>query len=192
MHPHQTQAIAAQRRARLVADAQEHRRACEIMVVDETPVHIRVIAHDDRDRLIRLFSRLSPRSAHFRFFSPIRELSDEQLSHLVDVDHECREALVALRGDEIVAEARYDGECGSGEAEIAVTVEDAWQHRGVGAQLARRLMCLAAERGVQRLVANILPENRAALGFVREMAPDVTMRWDSGTYVATIPLVAAR
>jgi hypothetical protein len=190
--PEQRQALAAQHQARMLADANEHRRARDIMPIDGTPLRVRPITCSDKDELVRLFSRLSPRSSQLRFFSPIRELSDAQLLHLIDVDHECRDALVALNlDDQIIAEARYDGECGSGEAEIALTVEDVWQHRGVGIGLARRLMTLAAGRGYVRFVANILPDNRAALGLVRELAPDVSVRWDSGAYVATIPLARA-
>jgi len=189
MHPLYVQTLAAQRRDQTLLDAQERRRARKTMSVDD--LRVRFIDHNDRERLIGLFSRLSPRSTQLRFFSPIRQLTDAQLSRLIDIDHECHEALVALSGDEIVAEARYDGECGSGEAEIAMTVDDAWQHRGVGTNLAKRLMAVAAQRGFNRLVANILPDNRAALGLVRELGPDVSVCWDSGAYVATIPLARA-
>jgi hypothetical protein len=192
MYSEPRQAIAAQRQERALAEAREHRRARDIMPIGGTPLRVRPIARDDREALVRLFARLSPRSSQLRFFSPIRELSDAQLQRLIDVDHNCRDALVALNDDdEIIAEARYDGECGSEEAEIALTVEDLWQHRGVGIGLARRLMSLAAERGYDHFVANILPDNRAALGLVRELAPNVSMRWDSGAYVATIPLEKA-
>jgi GNAT superfamily N-acetyltransferase len=189
MHPLHAQKLATQRQKQIVLDAQERRRARKNMSVDD--LRVRFIDHGDRERLIGLFSRLSPRSTQLRFFSPVRQLTDAQLSRLIDIDHECHEALVALSGDAIVAEARYDGECGSGEAEIALTVDDAWQRRGVGTSLARRLMALAAQRGFNRFVANILPENRAALGLVRELGPDVSVRWDSGAYVATIPLARA-
>jgi GNAT superfamily N-acetyltransferase len=188
MHPQQAHALAAQHRDRLLTEAQPRRRAGDVMAVDSTPLCVRPVTDDDHDRLRRLFARLSPRSIRLRYFSPIRELSDAQIARFIDVDHQCHELLVALRGDEIVAEARYDGDCATGEAEIALTVEDTWQHRGVGVRLARRLMGLAAERGFDRLVANILPENEPALGLVRELAPDASVRWDSGTYVATIPL----
>ena len=191
MHPQLGQELATQHQARLLAEARERRRSRATLSADGAPLRVRPIAHDDSDRLIRLFSRLSPRSIQLRFFSPIPQLSETQLSRLVDVDHECRDALVALSGDEIIAEARYDSECGSDEAEIALTVADAWQHRGIGTRLARRLMIMAAERGFTRFVANILPENRAALRLVRELAPDVSVRWDSGAYVATIPLARA-
>jgi L-amino acid N-acyltransferase YncA len=77
---------------------------------------------------------------------------------------------------------------GARDAEIAITVEDAWQHRGVGLRLARRLCVVARDRGYDAFVARILPDNRAALGLVRKLAPDATVRFAGGDYEARFPL----
>ena len=119
-----------------------------------------------------------------RFFSPIHQPPRAALLRLADVDHGRRDALVALDGDEIVAVARYDGRTGSSRAEIAVTVEDAWQHRGVGKRLTRRLAARAADRGYESFVAVVLPDNRAALGLLRKLVPDATVRFAGGEYEA--------
>jgi RimJ/RimL family protein N-acetyltransferase len=96
--------------------------------------------------------------------------------------------LVALDGDEIVGVARYDARAGSTEAEIALTIEDAWQHRGLGSQLARRLGKVAQARGYERFVATMLPDNRAALALIHKMSPDATVRFVAGEYEASVPL----
>ncbi len=163
----------------------------ELMRVDDTDLTVRPITIGDAERLARLFTRLSPASVHFRFFSPIVRPPRAALLRLADVDHERRDALVALDGDEIVAVARYDGRAGSRQAEIAITVEDAWQHRGVGKRLARRLATLATGRGYETFVATVLPDNRAALGLVRKLVPDATVRFAGGEYQADMPLVRA-
>jgi RimJ/RimL family protein N-acetyltransferase len=163
----------------------------DIVVIDGTALTIRPITIGDAERLGRLFSRLSPQSVHFRFFSPINKPPRAALLRLSDVDHLRRDALVALQGDEIVAVARYDGHPGAPEAEIAVTVEDAWQHRGVGRELAGRLAKLARHRGYQRFVATVLPDNRAALGLLHKLAPQADVRFASGEYEASVPLVHA-
>ena len=113
------------------------------------------------------------------------------LLRLTNVDHDRREALVALDGDEIVAVARYDGQPGAIEAEIAVTVEDAWQHRGVGKRLARRLAAVALDHGFERFIATMLPDNRAALGLLRKLSPDASVRFVDGNYSAVAPLSRA-
>ena len=155
---------------------------------EDRDLTVRPIAITDADRLARLFDRLSPSSVHFRFFSPISRPPRAALLRLADVDHGRREALVALDGDEIVAVARYDGRPDGDRAEIAITVEDAWQHRGVGKRLARRLASLACDRGYEAFVATMLPDNRAALGLVRKLVPDASVRWAGGEYEAELPL----
>jgi len=161
--------------------------------IDGTTLTVRPIEPDDADRLARMFERLSPRSVYLRFFSPLTRLSRSTLLELVDVDHCSNDALVALDGDEIVAVARYNefGQQppdGGREAEIALTVEDAWQHRGVGRRLGRALGVLAARRGYAAFVATILPENREALGLLHEMSPDANVRFSGGDYHARLPL----
>jgi GNAT superfamily N-acetyltransferase len=161
--------------------------------VDGTDLTIRAIEITDVDRLARLTERLSPRSIYFRFFAPIKRLPWSALLWLANVDHCRRDALVALDGDEIVAVARYDqlrdsDDAATLDAELAVTVEDRWQRRGIGRQLANRLCVLARERGCDAFQVTILPDNRPALDMVRELAPDAGVRFTDGTYVARLPL----
>jgi GNAT superfamily N-acetyltransferase len=161
--------------------------------VDEAVLMIRPIEITDVDRLERMTRRLSPRSTYFRFFAPVPRLPWSALLWLANVDHCRRDALVALDRDEIVAVARYDqvgdpGESESLDAELAVTVEDAWQHRGLGRQLAHRLCVLARERGYDAFRVTILPENRAALDLMHKLAPQARARLTDGTYEARLRL----
>jgi RimJ/RimL family protein N-acetyltransferase len=165
-----------------------NRDGTDTLHIDGIELAVRPITVTDAERLARLFDRLSPTSVHFRFFSPISRPPRAALLRLADVDHGRREALVALDGDEIVAVARYDGRPGSNRAEIAITVEDAWQHRGVGRRLAARLATLAFDRGYDTFLATMLPDNRAALGLVRKLVPDASVRWAGGEYEAEMPL----
>jgi GNAT superfamily N-acetyltransferase len=159
------------------------------MVVGDHALTVREITIDDVDRLRRLFTRLSPDSVYRRFFSPVQEPPRTALLWLADVDHTSRDALVALDGDEIVAVARYDGRAGTSTAEIAVTVEDAWQGQGVGKRLTRRLAVLARDHGIESFDAVVQPDNRPALGLIRRLAPDASVRFASGEYAASMPLV---
>jgi GNAT superfamily N-acetyltransferase len=158
------------------------------MWVDGTPLTVRPIAITDAAGLERLFTRLSPQSVQFRFFSPVNRPPRAALLRLADVDHARRDALVALDGKEIVGVARYDARPGATDAEIALTIEDAWQHRGLGSLLARRLAKVARARGYERFLATMLPDNRAALGLVHKVSPDATVRFVSGEYEASVPL----
>jgi len=163
------------------------------MIMDEgvRSLTVREITIDDIERLRRMFNRLSPDSVYRRFFSPIHEPSRTALLWLTSVDHDTREALVALDGDEIVAVARYDGRADRNTAEIAVTVEDDWQHRGVGQRLTKRLAKRAIDHGIESFELVVQPDNRAALGLLRKLSPDASVRFDGGEYAASVPLDAA-
>jgi acetyltransferase len=163
----------------------------ELLCIDGHTLTVRPITITDAERLARLFTRLSPNTVHFRFFSPLRTVPRAALLRLADVDHQRRDALVALDGDEIIAVARYDAQPGATAAEIAVTVEDAWQHRGLGEALTLRLGMLARRRGYERFTATMLPDNRAALGLVRKLSPAATVRFNRGEYEASVPLTRA-
>jgi GNAT superfamily N-acetyltransferase len=167
------------------------KNCCDDLHIDDHVLSVRPIAITDVDRLARMFTRLSPESVHFRFFSPIAKPPRAALLRLADVDHDRRDALVAMLGDEIVAVARYDGRPGTGTAEIALTVEDTWQHHGVGQLLAVQLAKRARSHGYHEFVATMLPDNRAALGLVRKLSPEATVNWASGEYEASMPLFRA-
>jgi len=158
---------------------------------DGSRVDVRPIEPADACRLRRMFERLSPASVYFRFFAPIQRPRPGLLEHLASVDHDRREALVAVVDDEIVAVARYEGGSTGEAAELAVTVEDAWQRRGLGAFLSRRLAGLARSRGFTAFRASVLGENRAALALVQSLAPDADVRFGSGQYGVYVPLRAA-
>jgi GNAT superfamily N-acetyltransferase len=163
----------------------------DIVLRDGTMLAVRPIEPGDAPRLERMFTRCSPTTIYRRFFSPIHEPAPRMLLWLTNVDHDRREALVVLAGDEIVAVARYDGRAGETDAEIAVTVEDAWQHRGVGKRLARRLAACALDHGFERFIATMLPDNREAIGLLRRLSLDATVRFEDGNYSAVAPLSRA-
>jgi GNAT superfamily N-acetyltransferase len=164
-------------------------RAAKVMTLpDGTSVVVRPICADDAARLRRMFHRLSPTTVYRRFFSPIVRPRESVLHHLATVDHDRREAVVALDGDEIVGVARYDASGVAGQAEIAVTVEDAWQHRGLGTLLLRRLTKLARQHGYDHFFASMLADNRPAMAMLQHMAPGSRVALDSGAYEATIDL----
>jgi len=115
---------------------------------DGSEVLIRQVHGADAPLLADGFARLSARSRRMRFLFPKNELSATDLRYLTEIDHRDHEALGALdatdgRG---VGVARYVRSAEDpSAAEIAVTVVDEWQGRGLGrelvGQLAERCPC---------------------------------------------------
>jgi RimJ/RimL family protein N-acetyltransferase len=137
---------------------------------DGSALLVRPLERTDRDALERAIARLSPTTRHLRFAAPKPRLTSAELDHLVDVDHRRHEALVAYdpatgRG---VGVARYVAlRDEPGAAEIAITVTDAWQGRGVGTALTALLVDRAREEGYTRLRAVALGENRRVARLLR-------------------------
>jgi GNAT superfamily N-acetyltransferase len=135
---------------------------------------LRPLVSDDRGRIIAAFDRLSEQSRYRRFFAPLRELSDQSLEYLTDIDHSDHEAIVALDPDsgELIGVARYVRvEAGSDRAEAAVVVADDWQHVGLGRALLERLVVRARAEGICRFTALVQADNRRALELLGEIGP---------------------
>ena len=101
----------------------------EIMNVDGTDLTVRPILVSDADGLNRMFGRLSRKSVYFRFFSPMKRMSDALAHRLAVVDYNDRFALVATttkpgNKERIVGVARYDRVPNTEVAETAVAVID--------------------------------------------------------------------
>jgi RimJ/RimL family protein N-acetyltransferase len=136
-----------------------------IVLADGRALRVRPITSGDRDALDAGFRRLSARTRARRFLSPKHELSSRELRHLTEIDHQSHEALVAIDpvAGEGVAVARYAAwPDRPGVADVAVTVVDAWQGRGVGTALCQRLLGRAREEGIERLTATTMSDNSAA------------------------------
>ena len=135
---------------------------------------VRPVEAGDADRVRRLFGRLSPESIYRRFFTLFPAPPASVVRNLTALDHSDHEALAALDGDEIVALVSWDRPAhAAGEAEIAVLVEDAWQHRGLGRSLVRMLTGEAARRGISVLNATVLTDNHPARHLATSVAhPD--------------------
>src|SRR5262249_10973858 len=99
----------------------------------------------------------------------------DSLIRLCHLDYDREMALIATRqtasGPEAMGVSRYYLQPETGVAEFALVVADPFQRQGLGRHLLTRLIELAKERGVKRLVGQVLRENgpmlalTASLGF---------------------------
>ena len=157
----------------------------------DLPVTTRPVRPDDAPLFCRLWDRLSPETVYRRFHAPLRRPPAEA-HRLVEVDHDLREALVAVIGGEVVGVARYDrSPADPGTADVAVVVEDAWQGVGVGRQLLGELTELAARRGVRRLTADVQADNDRMVGLVRRLLPGAVLTPEHGVYAVQSPVPSA-
>jgi RimJ/RimL family protein N-acetyltransferase len=159
-------------------------------------VHIRSIRAGDRAALLALDRRLSDRSIYLRFFSTGRRAADVFVDELLRPPNDDHHALVAVIGDHIVGVVSFERITGR-SAEIAVLVDDAAHHQGIGTLLVEHLASMARRLGITRFVAEILSENASMINVVRNLGFDIESRPDFDTVHMTFdlderaPLVAA-
>ena len=143
-----------------------------VVLRDGSAVLIRQVRSTDAPLLADGFARLSPRSRWMRFLGAKTTLSAAELRYFTEVDHHDHEAIGALsaadgRG---VGIARYVRDADDPQAaEIAVTVVDDWQGRGLGTELLSRLSDRARQAGIHRFTALAAAENVAVAGLARSL-----------------------
>ncbi len=160
----------------------------DVVLTDGGTVHLRPIRPTDDAGLLGLFSRLSSETIYMRFFSPVQAPTDAQLAHFTHVDYENRMALVAELGDAIVAVARYDRPPGAEQAEVAFTVQDDQQGRGLATIMLEHLAAVGRTHGVRTFVAETLPNNRRMLGVFRDAGFQVVREFADGVVHVTFPI----
>jgi RimJ/RimL family protein N-acetyltransferase len=133
-------------------------------LADGTQVEVRPLVAEDAPLLVEAFDNLSSGSRLSRFLTGIDRLSPAQVEYLTDVDQWDHIAIGATIGGSPVAVARCVRDTpGSTTAELAVTVVDQWQQRGLGYLMVQLISTLAAEAGIARFTFAVMATNTAVM-----------------------------
>jgi GNAT superfamily N-acetyltransferase len=135
-------------------------------------VTVRFIEPRDAQALQGYFRSLSVRSRYNRFLGAMSELSQTELARFIHVGEDGRFSVIAtvtVNGVEtIVGEARYAFDTDTASVEVALSIDDRWQGRGIGSALLRNLECRAAAFGAKRLFGDTLRSNDVMIGLARK------------------------
>jgi acetate---CoA ligase (ADP-forming) len=153
-----------------------------LILRDGTTATIRVAHPADTEALIAFFKRLSPESRRNRFFSDTKPGESAIAQMCDDADPKRVFTLMVLRvtGDEerIIATGSYFAE-DEKTAEVAVTVEDPFQGKGLGTLLLERLSLLAIQHGFTEFKAITHPTNTAMLEVFRNSGFPITEKYEN-------------
>ena len=163
----------------------------QFMLQDGTPVLLRPVKPDDHERIQNGMAALSHESRYFRFFTSATRLSDQQLRYFSEVDQHDHVAWVALDSSNPIHSGlgaarfiRIKEE--PTMAEMALTVIDAYQRRGLGPLLLALLCLLAKASEVQMLRAVVVLENATMLKWLNSLG---AMRsYEQGEYRLNLPV----
>ena len=144
---------------------------------------VRPIRPEDEPAHMRLFEKLDPEDLYFRFFTHVEKVTHLQIARYTQIDYDREMAFIATRPGpdgrpETVAVVRAVADANHVQAEFAVIVRSDLQRRGLGTLLMNKIVRYCRERGVKRLVGQMLKANRemidlaVRLGFAIESSPE--------------------
>jgi acetyltransferase len=139
-------------------------------LLDGTQMTIRPIRPEDEPLAVQFHHSLSEESVYFRYFHLMKlsqRIAHERLMRLCFIDYDREMALVVDRKNpdtgnhEILGVGRLSKLHGENVAEFSLMISDAFQRQGLGTELLQRLVQVGRDESLQRITAQILPENMA-------------------------------
>jgi len=142
------------------------------------PVVLRVARPDDVDAIVQMIREL----AEFEQLTHLLQVTPQKLHPQLFGERPAAEAMVAQRGDEVVAFALFFTNFSTFLAQPGLYLEDlfvkpAHRGRGLGEALLSRLGRLAVERGYGRFEWSVLDWNQNAIRFYQRMGATVMPDW---------------
>lgn len=165
----------------------------DVILRDGTTLRLRPPHRDDADSLLGFFRELSKRSLYLRFHGYPR-LGPHLIERLLDPDWTERGALVGTftehQAERVVAVANYERLRDPTTAEAAFSVADAYQRRGIGTRLVEQLADRAGRVGIERFVAEVLPDNRDMLGVFEALGFELSRTLAGGEVEIQFPIAS--
>ena len=154
---------------------------------DGGTLRLRPPATDDAEALLAFYAGLSDRSRYLRFHGA-RRVGRDLVDPVLDPDWAETGALVGTLDDRIVALASYARLRNPEVAELGFAVTDEEQGRGIGTRLVEQLAARASAAGIVRFVAEVMSENRAALGVFADAGFELVRELDGGCVELVFPI----
>jgi acetate---CoA ligase (ADP-forming) len=151
-----------------------------VLLRDGSTLRLRAPVTADIDALVAFLDGLSRRSLYLRFHG-LPTVNRRLLEAFVDPDWHERGHLVGELDGRVIALASYVRLRDPAAAEVAFAVADDYQQRGIGTRMLEQLAARAAAVGIERFVAEVLPDNRQMLRVFEAVGFEATRTNESGT-----------
>ena len=148
----------------------------DVILRDGTPLRLRAPAPADYGDIKAFYDRLSEDSLYTRFHGSVRTEGPARTD--AEADGDTRVVLIGWRADRVVASGSYDMLREPAVAEVAFTVAEDFQGRGVATRMLEQLAQIGAERGIARFDAEVMDSNQAMLAVFRRAGFGVRSRLD--------------
>ncbi|WP_280330816.1 GNAT family N-acetyltransferase [Nocardia wallacei] len=148
------------------------------------PITFRELDRDDVDAVVELHAALDERDSYYRFFGH----QPRNLARIADglsTNDPTHCAVGAFHAGRLVGMANLVVLPSSRTAETALVVAHEDQAHGIGTRLLHELARPARARGIQRLVADVLPSNARMMRLLTDSGlPFETARQDGVVHIA--------
>ena len=156
----------------------------DVILRDGTTLRLRGTTPDDAVAVTAFFAGLSQGSRYLRFHGTVT-IDRHAIEPFLHTDwHERGSLLGELTSPDgsvrVVALASYMRLREATTAEVAFAVGDSLQGRGIGTRLLERLAAHAAREGIHEFLAEVLPENVAMLGVLRDAGFELRRTLEGG------------
>lgn len=162
----------------------------DALLADGEVVTVRSLRPEDRPELLDLYNRCSSDALRMRFFSYARHLAERDIDRMLrpgaGATHSSLAALVRGRMLGVGSIERTSAT----RAEFALLVDDQHHGLGVGTLLLEHLVSAARRLGIETLSADIMMENRAMLGVLRNLGAQVGQSVETGVVTVEFPTAA--
>jgi GNAT superfamily N-acetyltransferase len=143
------------------------------------------MAHaSDRDNVRAFLGRLSASTLKARYLGGLPtltgSLADHESQRLLDSDQSVHVVVLADEAADIRGIGEFVIDTSGRGADLALVVEDEFQHQGIGEALLRRLEQLALERGVTHFTGDVGYGNERVLRLLRRAGRPLRLQAEYG------------
>jgi acetyl coenzyme A synthetase (ADP forming)-like protein len=156
----------------------------DVVLRDGSTLRLRPTSAADEPALLDFFERLSPESRYLRFQGAV-SLDAHLIAPFLRSDGDESLSLIGeLIGDDgavrVIGLGTWVRLRDPARAEVAFVVADEFQRRGIASRLLERLAAHARDAGIDRFVAQVMPENAAMLRVFGDTGFEVRRRFVGG------------
>lgn len=166
--------------------------AATVRLRDGAIARLRDAEPADLPRLRQMFFALSDDTRYLYFCAgvPQNDVWAERVAALGRADQLASYAMVVEVDGELVGVARFDCDVAGETAEIGILLTDAWQSRGLGAEVVAWLRAEAGCRALTGFTGTVLGENYRAFRLLRRAFPGLRATLSYGQYSLDMPFTA--
>ena len=156
-----------------------------------TPFHVASLTPADGAQIQAGLKYMSNETIRNRFMGSKKEFTEKELDYFTSLDgvnHYAlgvEEAEGSHRGVAVIRMVRSESD--PAEAEVAITIIDEYQKKGLGSFLLDLMILAARERNISKFSFTFLPQNDAVVRLIRKKGPPAILRgYDSVRMILSI------